>query len=43
MDVRYKQKAVIEFLYREGIKQAEIVERLKNVYKDKTLSHPTVC
>ena len=35
MNVRYKQKAVIEFLHREGIKQAEIVERLKMCIKTK--------
>ena len=34
MDVRCKQRAVIEFLYHEGIKEAEIVERLRKVYKD---------
>ena len=35
MDVRCKQRAVIEFLYHEGIKESEIVKRLKKVYKDK--------
>ena len=43
MEVRCKQRAVIEFLHHEGIKQAEIVERLQKVYKDKALSQPTVC
>ena len=42
MDVRCKQRAVIEFLYHEGIKEAEIVERLRKVYKDKALSQATV-
>ena len=42
MDVRCKQRAVIEFLHHEGIKEAEIVERLKKVYKDKALSRATV-
>ena len=42
MDVRCKQRVVIEFLYHEGIKEAEIVERLRKVYKDKALSQATV-
>ena len=42
MDVRCKEQAVIEFLYHEGIKEAEIVERLRKVYKDKALSQATV-
>ena len=32
MDVRCKQRAVIESLHHEGIKEAEIVERLQKVY-----------
>ena len=43
MNVRGKQRAVIEFLDHEGFKQTEIVEKLQKVYKDKTLSQPTVC
>ena len=42
MDVRCKQRTVIEILYHEGIKEAEIVERLRKVYKDKALSQATV-
>ena len=42
MDVCCKQQAVIEFLHHEGIKEAEIVERLQKVYKDKALSQATV-
>ena len=42
MDVCCKQQAVIEFLHHEGIKEAEIVERLQKVYKDKALSRATV-
>ena len=43
MNVRCKQREVIEFLDHEGFKQTEIVEKLQKVYKDKTLSQPTVC
>ncbi len=33
-DVRYKMKAVIEFLTREGRTSKEIFTRLKNIYGD---------
>ena len=29
-----KQRAVIEFLNREGVNQTELVQKLKNVYKE---------
>ena len=43
MDVRCKQRVVIEFLHYEGIKQAEIVEILQKVYRDKELYYLMVC
>src|SRR6266496_2214118 len=38
----YKQKAVIEFLAIEGIGAKEISDRLRNVYKESTLSYASV-
>ena len=43
MDVRRQQRAAIECLRHEGIKQVEIVETLEKVYRDKALSQLTVC
>lgn len=37
-----KQKAVIEFLMKEGIAAREISDRLKNVYGESALSYPSV-
>ena len=42
-DVRRLQRATIEFLRHEGIKQAEIVEIRQKVYTDQALSELTVC
>ena len=42
MDLRSKQRAVIEFLYHEGIKQSEIAVRLKKVYKEHAFNQSTV-
>ena len=38
VDVRRQQRAAIEFLRHEGIKQIEIVKTLQKVYRDKALS-----
>lgn len=38
----FKQKAVIEFLMKEGIAAREISDRLKNVYGESSLSYPSV-
>ena len=43
MNVRRQQRAVIECLCHEGIKQVEIVETLQKVYRDKALSQVTIC
>ena len=43
VDVRRQQRAAIEFLRHEGIKQIEIVKTLQKVYRDKALSQLTVC
>ena len=42
MNLRSKQRAVIEFLYHEGIKQSEIAVRLKQVYKEHAFNRSTV-
>ena len=42
MEVRRQQRAFIEFLCHEGVKQVEIVETLKKVYRDKALSSLSV-
>ena len=42
MDVPCEQRALIEFLHHKGIKEAEIVERIQQVNKDKALSQATV-
>ena len=39
---RSKQRAVIEFLNCEGVNQTEIVQRLKNVYKEDALDQSNV-
>ena len=41
-DNHFKQKAVIEFLFKEGIAAREISDRLRNVYGESALSYPTV-
>jgi [histone H3]-lysine36 N-dimethyltransferase SETMAR len=41
-DNGFKQKAVIEFLTNEGVTAKEISVRLRKVYKESTLSYPTV-
>ena len=41
-DNNFKQKAVIEFLLKEGIATREISDRLRNVYGESALSYPTV-
>ena len=41
-DNNFKQKAVIEFLMKEGIAAREITDRLKNVYGESALSYPSV-
>ena len=41
-NLRSKQRAVIEFLYHEGIKQSEIAVRLKQVYKEHAFNRSTV-
>ncbi len=41
-DYSCKQKAVIEFLMKEGIAAREISDRLKNVYGESALSYPSV-
>ena len=41
-DNNFKQKAVIEFLLKEGIAAREISDRLRNVYGESALSYPTV-
>ena len=41
-DDGFKQKAVIEFLTKEGITPKEISDRLKNVYGASALSHSSV-
>ncbi len=41
-DVRYKMKAVIEFLTRDGHKQKKIFTRLKNIYGDQVFDISTV-
>ena len=41
-DNSFKQKAVIEFLMKEGITARQISDRLKNVYGESALSHSSV-
>ena len=41
-DIGFRQKAVIEFLFNEGIAAKQISDRLKNIYKESALSHATV-
>lgn len=41
-DDGFKQKAVIEFLTIEGVGAKEISDRLRNVYKESTLSYASV-
>ena len=41
-DNSFKQKAVIEFLMKEGITAREISDRLKNVHGESALSYPSV-
>src|SRR3981081_4261176 len=41
-DIGFRQKAVIEFLFNEGIAAKQISDRLKNIYKESALSHVTV-
>ena len=41
-DDNFKQKAVIEFLLKEGIAAKEISDRLRNVYGESALSYRTV-
>ena len=41
-DNNFKQKAVIEFLLKEGIAAREISDRLRNVYGESALSYLTV-
>ena len=43
MDVRRQQRAAIEFLRHEGIKQVENVGTLQKVDRDKALSQLTIC
>ena len=42
IDISFKQKAVIEFLMREGIAACEISDRLKKVYGESALSYASV-
>ena len=42
LDVRQKQRAVIEFLVSEGEPPKQIFERLVNVYGDASLAYSTV-
>lgn len=41
-DNSFKQKAVIEFLMKEGRAAREISDRLRNVYEECALSYPSV-
>ncbi len=41
-DVRYKMKAVIEFLTREARTHKEIFTRLRNIYSDQVFNISTV-
>ena len=41
-DNNFKQKAVIEFLFKEGTAAREINDRLRNVYGESALSYLTV-
>ena len=41
-DNNFKQKAVIEFLLKEGIAAREISDRFRNLYEESALSYPTV-
>ena len=41
-DNNFEQKAVIEFLLKEGIAVREISDRLRNVYEESALSYPTI-
>ncbi|KFD50090.1 hypothetical protein M514_09050 [Trichuris suis] len=41
-DVRFQQRAVIKFLFHEGVSSDEIHRRLLEVYKDDALSYPRV-
>ena len=38
----FKQKAVIEFLLKEGIAAREISDRFRNLHGESALSYPTV-
>ncbi|KFD47797.1 hypothetical protein M513_11347 [Trichuris suis] len=42
VDVRFQQRAVIKFLFHEGVSSDEIHRRLLEVYKDDALSYPRV-
>ncbi|KFD45627.1 hypothetical protein M513_13283, partial [Trichuris suis] len=41
-DLRFQQRAVIKFLFHEGVSSDEIHRRLLEVYKDDALSYPRV-
>ena len=41
-DINFKQKAVIEFLLKEGMAAGEMSDGLRNVYGEWALSFPTV-
>jgi cytochrome c-type biogenesis protein CcmH/NrfF len=41
-DISFKQKAVIEFLMKEGISAKKISDRLRKVYGESALSYPSV-
>ncbi|EYB97676.1 hypothetical protein Y032_0138g2052 [Ancylostoma ceylanicum] len=41
-EMRFKQRAVVEFLFHEGIPASEIHIRLQNVYKEEALSYSQV-
>ena len=43
MELRQKQRAVIEFLVAEGESPVNIHRRLQNVYRDYTLDYSNVC